>query len=146
VELLSRYILSSISRRSLHRLLAIHLFSIAIIPCFAAAQNSELSGLNSSDTTESEIGSHGATNQRGSPAAGIISRSILIGPPSKGSAKAPVTIIEFSDFECPFSAKAAPEVQMLLQAYPDQVRLIFKHKPLPFHSHAAPAVETVQTV
>src|SRR5215472_7311127 len=60
---------------------------------------------------------------------------------SKGPGNAPVTIIEFSDFECPFSGKVAPEVQQLLRARPEKVRLIFKHSPLPFHSHSMLAHE-----
>src|SRR5258708_21203328 len=50
--------------------------------------------------------------------------------PTRGSADAPVTITEFLDFECPGSAKDAPEVRKTLEAYPTQVRLVFKNLPL----------------
>ena len=59
----------------------------------------------------------------------------------KGPATAPITIIEFSDFECPFCAQAQPALDEILAAYPDQIRLVFKHNPLPFHPHAPLAHE-----
>ncbi|HEY6251808.1 MAG TPA: thioredoxin domain-containing protein [Candidatus Angelobacter sp.] len=60
---------------------------------------------------------------------------------AQGPANAAVTIVEFSDFECPFSGKAAPEIKHLLEANPQKIRLIFKHNPLPFHSHSSLAHE-----
>ena len=54
---------------------------------------------------------------------------------------APVAIIEFSDFECPSCGGAESAVRDVLTKYPSQVRFIFKHFPLPIHSHAEPAHE-----
>src|SRR5215471_16166959 len=51
-------------------------------------------------------------------------------PSTTGPKDAPVTIIEFSDFECPFSRKAAPIIQELLRANPGKIRLRFRHNPL----------------
>src|SRR5258708_23079096 len=50
--------------------------------------------------------------------------------PTRGPADAPVTITEFVDFECPYSAKEAPDVKKTLEAYPTQVTLVFKNLPL----------------
>jgi protein-disulfide isomerase len=50
--------------------------------------------------------------------------------PSLGSAKAPVTIVEFSDFQCPFCLRAAPTLKQLRTAYGDKVRLVWKDFPL----------------
>jgi protein-disulfide isomerase len=61
--------------------------------------------------------------------------------PAKGSATAPVSLVEFSDFECPFCAEAAPVVHQLLATYPTQVRLAFKHYPLPMHKESPLAHE-----
>ena len=61
--------------------------------------------------------------------------------PSKGPANAPVTIVEFSDFECPFCAKAEPTVKALLAKYPDKIKLVYRDFPLPMHSHAPKAAE-----
>lgn len=58
------------------------------------------------------------------------------GSPSKGPENAPITIVEWADFECAFCAKAAPLLDELLTAYPNQVRLVFKHFPLNMHLHA----------
>lgn len=61
--------------------------------------------------------------------------------PSKGPKDAPVTIIEFSDFQCPFCKRGADTMDALLAAYPGQVRLVFKHLPLQFHQQALPAAK-----
>jgi protein-disulfide isomerase len=63
------------------------------------------------------------------------------GAPMKGPANARVTIVEFSDFQCPFCAKAVAEVKLLLQKYPRDVRFVFKEFPLDTHSQAALAAE-----
>jgi len=49
----------------------------------------------------------------------------------------PLTIVEFFDFACPFSAQAAPELKSLLENYPDEVKLVVKNLPLPSHPGAA---------
>jgi protein-disulfide isomerase len=60
---------------------------------------------------------------------------------SKGPADALVTIVEFSDFQCPFSNRANPTVEQILNTYGRDVRAVFKQNPLPFHSDAMPAAE-----
>ncbi len=52
------------------------------------------------------------------------------GSPSKGPEKAPITIVEFSDFECPYCSRLAPVIHKILEKYPDKVRLVFKNYPL----------------
>ena len=61
------------------------------------------------------------------------------GRPAKGSASAPITIIEFSDYECPFCKRAEPTVEKVLETYGDKIRLVFRDYPLPFHANAKPA-------
>lgn len=56
--------------------------------------------------------------------------------PSLGPADAPITLVEFSDFQCPYCAVAAPEISGLLKTAPTQVRLVFKHYPLDMHPQA----------
>jgi len=63
------------------------------------------------------------------------------GDPVRGPADAKVTIVEFSDFQCPYCAKAVGEVNQVLQKYPKNVRLIFKQYPLDTHSQAQMAAE-----
>jgi protein-disulfide isomerase len=56
--------------------------------------------------------------------------------PIRGSAKAPVTIVVFTDFECPFCAKAEATLHEIEAKYGDRVRVAFKHSPLPMHDNA----------
>ena len=59
--------------------------------------------------------------------------------PSIGPADAPVVLIEFADFECPFCKRNAADMAALRERYPDKVRVVFKHLPLAFHQRAHPA-------
>jgi protein-disulfide isomerase len=61
--------------------------------------------------------------------------------PSKGSASAPVTIVEFSDFECPFCGRAEETVKRVMKEYDGKVRLVYRDYPLPFHGKAQKASE-----
>ena len=61
--------------------------------------------------------------------------------PSKGSASAPIEMIEFSDFQCPFCLRADPTVQNVLSTYGDRIRFVYRHYPLPNHPFARPAAE-----
>jgi protein-disulfide isomerase len=65
----------------------------------------------------------------------------IAGAPAKGPADARITLVEFSDFECPYCSKAAVKVEAILQAYPKDARLIYKQYPLPDHPHARMAAE-----
>lgn len=60
--------------------------------------------------------------------------------PARGPEDAPVTIVEFSDYECPYCRRAEPTVDQILERYPDQVRLVYRHFPLDnIHPRARPA-------
>ncbi len=61
--------------------------------------------------------------------------------PMKGPANAPVTIVEFSDFQCPFCSRAEPTITQVMDAYKGKVRVVWKNQPLPFHPNAMPAAE-----
>jgi protein-disulfide isomerase len=62
--------------------------------------------------------------------------------PARGAAEgAPVTIIEFSDFQCPYCRRVVPTIQQVLARYPDQVRFVYRHFPLGSHARARPAAE-----
>ena len=63
------------------------------------------------------------------------------GSPAKGPAGAPVTIVEFSDFECPFCSRIVPTLKQVEQAYGDQVRVVFRQFPLNIHPNAQKAAE-----
>ncbi|HEY2772813.1 MAG TPA: thioredoxin domain-containing protein [Candidatus Binatia bacterium] len=61
--------------------------------------------------------------------------------PAKGPNDAPVTIVEWSDFQCPFCGQAKDLVHQIIDAYPKDVRFVFKNYPLPFHPNAMPAAK-----
>jgi protein-disulfide isomerase len=63
------------------------------------------------------------------------------GFPTRGPANAPVTMVEFSDFECPFCGRVVPTIEKIKKTYGDKVRLVFRQFPLPIHPHAAKAAE-----
>lgn len=61
--------------------------------------------------------------------------------PVRGVASAPITIIEFSDYQCPFCARVNPTLEMVRQTYGDKVKIVFKDFPLPNHPQAPKASE-----
>jgi protein-disulfide isomerase len=61
--------------------------------------------------------------------------------PAVGPASAPVTIVEFSDFQCPFCGRLAPTIEQVKQKYGDKVRIVFRQFPLNFHQFAQKAAE-----
>jgi len=61
----------------------------------------------------------------------------------RGKKDAPITIVSFVDFQCPFSARFQPVIDSVYEAYPDKVKLVLKHFPLGFHKMAKPAGRAV---
>lgn len=60
---------------------------------------------------------------------------------ARGNVDAPLQVVEFSDFECPFCAAAKPVIDSLFALHGDDVRFEFRHYPLPSHQHADRAAE-----
>ena len=65
----------------------------------------------------------------------------LAGAPVRGNPKATVTIVEFSDFQCPYCQRVRPTMTRLRELYSDRVRFAFRHYPLDFHPQAQKAGE-----
>jgi protein-disulfide isomerase len=61
--------------------------------------------------------------------------------PAKGADDALVTIVEISDFQCPFCKRVEPTITQLMQDYKGKIRVVWRNNPLPFHSNATPAAE-----
>jgi protein-disulfide isomerase len=59
--------------------------------------------------------------------------------PSRGETSAKVTVVEFSEFQCPFCSRAIPTVADLAKKHGKDVRVVWKHMPLSFHPNAMPA-------
>jgi predicted DsbA family dithiol-disulfide isomerase len=66
------------------------------------------------------------------------------GAPVRGAPLAPVTIVEFSDFQCPYCGAAHAELGRLLGEFEGQIKLVFKHFPLGGHERAMPAARAAQ--
>ena len=68
-----------------------------------------------------------------------------LGAPATGPANARITLVEFSDFQCPYCSKAVIQINATLKAYPNDVRLIFKQYPLE-DSHPAAAISAAASL
>ena len=62
----------------------------------------------------------------------------------RGAAATKVTIVEFSDFQCPFCKRSEPTVKGVLDKYGKDVSLVWMNQPLPFHDHAMDAATAFQ--
>jgi protein-disulfide isomerase len=79
---------------------------------------------------------------------------VLLAPPSAdfavgdaarlGPASAPVQLVEFADFECPYCIKVHPELKRLKAEFGDRISLVYKDFPLPMHAHAQKAAEAAR--
>jgi protein-disulfide isomerase len=64
--------------------------------------------------------------------------------PARGPANAPVELIEFADFQCPYCLAASPTVKRVLDTYGDRIRFVYRNFPLQSHPDARPAAEAAQ--
>jgi len=71
---------------------------------------------------------------------------VLKDDPVRGAANPLVTIVEFSDFQCPFCSRVEPTLDKVLETYPKDVRIAWKDNPLPFHQDALPAARLARAV
>jgi protein-disulfide isomerase len=83
---------------------------------------------------------------RPTPDPSAVYRIPVDGRPSHGRADALVTIVMFSDFQCPFCARVLPTLEQLATQYGDDVRFVYRHNPLPFHQNARPAALAAEEV
>jgi len=65
----------------------------------------------------------------------------VAGHASKGPQNAPIELVEFSDFQCPFCQRANPTVEEVLKTYGNRIHFVYRHFPLPNHPNARPAAE-----
>ncbi len=63
-----------------------------------------------------------------------------------GNKSAPITIVEYSDFQCPYCSRGYQTIQEVRKEYGDKVRVIFKHLPLDFHPLAMPAAKYFEAI
>lgn len=63
-----------------------------------------------------------------------------------GPKDAPVTIVEYSDFQCPYCSRGFQTIEEVKKAYPGKIRFVFKHLPLDFHPLAMPAAKYFEAI
>lgn len=123
----------------------------------ALVLSAELAGCGSPPSAQQPV--NGPSVPGASPATAQLATSLGVAQPTSeplpigsddpvwGAATAPVTIVEFSDFQCPFCSRVEPTIKTLQAKYgPNQLRVVFKHNPLPFHDHARPAAKVADAV
>lgn len=64
----------------------------------------------------------------------------------RGNKDAPITLVEYSDFECPFCSRGFNTVMELMSKYEGKIRFVYKHLPLSFHPQAMPASQYYEAI
>lgn len=64
----------------------------------------------------------------------------------RGNANAKLSLVAYTDLECPFCQRFHPTAQELLKVYGDKIRLIYRHYPLPFHANAQKEAEASECI
>jgi protein-disulfide isomerase len=77
-----------------------------------------------------------AEAQRPRPVDPTVYKVPIEGSPALGKATARVTMVEISDYQCPFCSRGNTTVEQLENDYGDKLRVVMKQNPLPFHEHA----------
>ncbi|MFQ5887353.1 MAG: PCYCGC motif-containing (lipo)protein [Candidatus Hydrothermarchaeales archaeon] len=107
---------------------------------FPTALDMSITPVESPPTT-----THPAPTTTTPPQIQISATSLVDDDPSKGPENAPVTIVEFSDFQCPFCASASSTVHKIIDTYGDKVRVVYRDFPLSsIHPHAQKAAEAAE--
>jgi protein-disulfide isomerase len=120
--------------------------SSAVVAIILAAVAGFVAGQLSAKPRGAEIAD--ASGEEGAPAVAGVQEDdapdrykvpVSAANPQHGPSDAPITIVEFSDFECPFCGRVVPTLKQLEKDYGKKIRVVWKNQPLPFHQNAMPA-------
>ncbi len=115
------------------------------VPAAAAADLDTTSGHGSSPGASGNVVAVAGSDAR--PEQALAKVPVTAADPQWGSVDAPVTIVELSDFQCPFCERVQPTLESLKRKYgPTMLRIVWKHNPLPFHEYARPTHDTAAAV
>lgn len=130
-----------LARMSLRVLLAASLLGASLLAsCASSTDVAEPVAIASSDTAGAESAAPSVIAEPFEPPPSDVERYRvpLDGAPIEGSGQL-VTVVVFSDFQCPFCSRVVPTLDRLMETYPSELRIAFRHYPLPFHRDAEPA-------
>lgn len=101
---------------------------------------------NNSDKVAQDTNKAGADNNKPAtppkePAPAKANIQVADSDHIRGNKNAKITIVEFSDLQCPFCSKFHTTMNQVMAAYPNEVRWVFKHFPLNFHQYAQKSAE-----
>ena len=120
--------------------MTIRLLSYVFVALIAFAGGFLVGNWNVGDSADESAEAGAAANAADQADAPTGDSKIPIGDsPILGKDSAIITVVEFSDFQCPFCKRGADTVKKLQEKYPNDVKVAFKHYPLPFHKQAVPA-------
>jgi protein-disulfide isomerase len=122
------------------RFLSLHALALTLLLSGAIACSSSSKSTKDEETAEGAVAEQADQVAEKAAPTHNDSQKVPIGDsPVLGRADAPVTIVEFADYQCPFCAKSHKTMEAVRDKYGDEVRVVFKHYPLPFHKQAEAA-------
>ena len=120
--------------------------ALLIASFFIGALTTKVSYLEKNGTTLGAAAAPSAQNPNPTTAPVAKPKAVADSDHITGNKNAKITLIEYSDFECPFCKTAHPTMQEVLKTYGDKIRLVYRHFPLPFHQNAHKEAEASECI
>ncbi|MGM0558219.1 MAG: DsbA family protein [Myxococcota bacterium] len=124
--------------KNLHRF-SLYALALTILLSGVVACSSSSKTTTEEETARGAVADEVSEDEDAQPALADSDKIPIGNSPVLGPADAPVTIVEFADYQCPFCSKSHKTMEAIREQYGDGVRVVFKHYPLPFHKQAEAA-------